>query len=97
MNILDIGSDFQESLLMFCFSPIIQQQLNKFQRTWNLRHCRQSSRAPAGKPDILLKFPHTVGFKSKGIPIKDTDIAIADAIFDNMHVPSAVKNTDHLI
>ena len=50
-------------VLLFCFLPVIQHQLNGLIIMWNRRHVRHSSVGPAGKPDILFYLPTTVGFE----------------------------------
>ena len=50
-------------VLLFCFLPVIQYELNELIIMWNRRHVRQSSVGPAGKPDILFYLPTTVGFE----------------------------------
>ena len=46
--------EMHQELLLFCFMPVIQAELNDFVRVWNLRNVRQSAAGPGGKPDILF-------------------------------------------
>ena len=52
-----------KDVLLFCFLPVIQYELNGLIIMWKRRHVRQSSVRPAGKPDILIYLPTTVGFE----------------------------------
>ena len=63
-------------IILFCFMPVIQYELNEFLETWNAKHVRKSAEAPGGKPDILFTFPETAGFERKGIPVSETDIQV---------------------
>ena len=47
---------------------------------WNRRHVQQSSVGPAGKPNILLYLPTTVGYEHQGIPVDKNDITVATEI-----------------
>ena len=76
-----------QEVLLFCFLPIIQNELNEFGRTWNTRNVRQSESAPGGKPDILFNVPETSGYINQGIHIKFDDVDIAEAIIGIDHYP----------
>ena len=80
-------------VLLFCFLPVIQYELNGLIIMWNRRHVRQSSVGPAGKPDILFYLPTIVGFEHQGIPIEKDDISVATEII-GITQPPAHRNKD---
>jgi len=65
-----------QEVLIFCFLPIVQNELNEFYQTWNRRNIRQSASALGGRPEILFVAPETVGYSHHGIPfvLRDMDI-----------------------
>ena len=69
--------EVHQEVLIFCFMPVLQAELNLFVKTWNTRFIRQSSSAPGGRPDILFSLPETIGYTKQGIPICDRDVSIA--------------------
>ena len=77
---------YQECLL-FCFLPIIQKELDKFTKTWNLRFIRQSASAPAGKPDLLFEVPSVIGCRKQGVAVQESDIGIGTDILGINHHP----------
>ena len=81
--------------LLYCFLPIIQAELNDFMHTWNLRHVRQSSHAPGGKPNLLFHVPEIVGYKQKGIPVSDIDLNIAKNVLGITSHPTYLDNDLH--
>ena len=76
-----------QECLLFCFLPIIQKELNKFTKTWNLRFVRQSASAPAGKPDLLSEVPFVIGYHKHGVAVQESDIDIATDILGINHHP----------
>lgn len=93
LGLLDISSNIDEALIQFCFLPVIQAELNEFIKTWNLRRVRKSGHSPAGKPDMLFHFPHTVGVFNEGINVTNDDINIACDIFGLQSLP-VINNED---
>lgn len=89
LNILDINSDLQLYLVIFCFLPVIQMELREFQNTWNLRHVRQSARAPAGKPEVLFNMPELVGFKCQSSNLEPMDMEAANDVLRIDSIPIA--------
>ena len=65
--------EIHREVLLFCFLPVIQYELNGLIIMWNRRHVRQSSVGPAGKPGILFYLPTTVGFEHQSIPVDKDD------------------------
>ena len=65
-----------QEVLLFCFLPIVQNELNEFYQTWNRRNIRQSAAAPGGRPDLLFSAPETVGFTHQGVQVQMEDLDI---------------------
>ena len=76
-----------QDCLLVCFLPIIQKELNKFTKTWNLRFVRQSASALAGKPDLLFEVPFVIGYRKQGVEIQESYIGIATNILGINHHP----------
>ena len=62
--------------LLFCFTSVLQYELNEFLEIWNTRYVRKSAEAPGGRPDILFNFPQTEGYDRKGVPISELDLMV---------------------
>ena len=54
-----------KDVLLFCFLPVIQYELNGLTIMWNRRHLLQSSVGPAGKPDIFSIFQPLLVMKTR--------------------------------
>ena len=80
-------------VLLFCFLPVIQYELNGLIIMWNRMHVRQSSVGPAGKPDILFYLPITVGYEHQGIAVDKNEIAVATEII-GITQPPVHRNKD---
>jgi len=67
-----------QKVLLYCFLPIVQNELNEFYQTWNRRNIRQSAAASGGRPNLLFSAPETVGFTHQGVQvnIEDLDITV---------------------
>ena len=78
---------FHKEVLLFCFMPVIQAELNEWLRCWNTRRVRQSASAPGGIPELLFNIPSIVGFKEQGVVVNDIDIQAARTILGIEHAP----------
>uniref|UniRef100_A0A7M5UQS5 Integrase core domain-containing protein n=1 Tax=Clytia hemisphaerica TaxID=252671 RepID=A0A7M5UQS5_9CNID len=76
-----------KELLLFCFMPVIQRELNDMLSTWNRRSVRQSNVSPGGKPDILFHVPATVGYSFQGTPVELEDINVASDLIGIIQQP----------
>ena len=85
--------EIHKEVLLFCFMPVIQSELNEFTRTWNMRNVRQSANGPGGKPDILFQLPSSVGFTNQGIAVEASDIDVANDVL-GIECPPVFKNED---
>ena len=81
------SSPLHKEVLMFCYMPVLQAQLNECSRLWNSRRIRQSASAPGGIPDMLFNIPSTVGFQAQGIDVNPTDIQVAQNVLGIDHHP----------
>ena len=94
-KIIQPESICHQEVLIFCFMPVIQAELNEFLLIWNARNVRQSARAPGGRPDVLFALPSTVGFEKQGILVNENDIVIAKNILGISHHPVSVEKDLH--
>lgn len=78
-----------QEVLLFCFMPVLQAELNEWLRCWNSRRVRQSASAPGGIPELLFNIPSIVGFKEQGTPVNDMDIQSARTVLGIKHAPMA--------
>ena len=78
-GIYNDGNNIHVECLKFCFSEIIQKELHRVARLWNLHKIRPSTNAdsPHGRPDILYHIPLTSGTRDFGSQVVDEDIEIA--------------------
>ena len=65
------SSAIYREVLVVCFIPVIQTELNEFMRTWNCRNIRKSEEAPGG---VLFNVPAIVGFPKKGANLSEKDV-----------------------
>lgn len=65
--------------LRFCFTSLIQEELNRVAQHWNLHRIRASNgETPAGRPDVLFFLPeesNTIHYK---IAADDSDLDVAE-------------------
>ena len=87
MGILDIASEIHATLLLFCFMPVVQLELEEFRRVWNLHRVRRSAEAPGGRPETLFSMPESTGFISQGIPVSSQDLQVADTVLRIDNIP----------
>lgn len=86
------SNEIHVELLLYCFMPIIQYELNQFAKVWNARNVRKSSAAPGGRPDVLFHMPGSQGFTKQGIAVSNNDLAIAQNIVDIEHQPFYINS-----
>ena len=48
---------------------------------------RQSAATPGRKPDVLFHVPETGRFKTKGMPVSNSDLNIANQVLGIQHYP----------
>lgn len=66
--------------LKFCFMDVIQNELHRAAKEWNVHRIRPSSNveSPAGKPDVLYFVPGSVNAQDYLIPVDMDEIEIAE-------------------
>ena len=73
------ANPLQVDCIRFCFSPLIQAELNRVARHWNLHKVRPSSNneSPPGRPDVLLFLPQLINTADYKTPAPSDEIEIA--------------------
>ena len=73
------ANPLQVDCIRFCFSPLIQAELNRVARHWNLHKVRPSSNneSPPGRPDVLLFLPQLINTADYKTPASSDEIEIA--------------------
>lgn len=73
---------FQVECLLFCFMPVIQDELRRVVQEWNLHKIRPSSNesSPPGRPETLYFLPELTGTSSYLNNIKAIDIDVAEDV-----------------
>lgn len=62
-GILELGDEFDMKCLWFCYSKLLQKELENVKEHWNSHYIRKSRHdTVAGVPDILYFLPESVGF-----------------------------------
>lgn len=69
--------------LKFCYMDIIQTELHRTARDWNLHRIRPSTNAesPAGRPDVLYFIPGTVHTHDYLIPVDQEELNIGTEMY----------------
>ena len=76
-----------QEVMLFCFLPVLQAEMNDFVRLWNTRFVRQSAAAPGGVPDVLFYTPCAIRYNSQGIKVESDDIKVALDVLGIEHHP----------
>ncbi|KAK2554872.1 hypothetical protein P5673_023534 [Acropora cervicornis] len=73
---------FQVECLLFCFMPVLQDELRRVVQEWNLHKIRPSSdeSSPPGRPETLYFLPELTGTSSYLNNIKAIDIYVAEDV-----------------
>ena len=66
--------------LKFCFMDVIQSELHRAAKEWNIHRIRPSSNveSPAGKPDVMYFIPESVDAQDYVTPVDVDEIEIAE-------------------
>ncbi len=74
-GLLNTTDPVQMECLWFCFSRILQKELNTIREHWNSHYIRQSRYDTiAGKPDVLFYLPESVGAVNHIKPVTEVQI-----------------------
>lgn len=74
-NVLVLGNNFHMQCLWFCFSQLIQADLDKVQEQWNSHYIRRSRHdTVAGIPDLLYLLPEYYGTSDCIFPVTNDQV-----------------------
>ena len=78
-GIYNDGNNIHVECLKFCFSDLIQKELHRVARLWNLHKIRPSTNAdsPHGRPDTIYHIPRTTATRDYGNQVSEEDIEVA--------------------
>ncbi|PFX34815.1 RNA-directed DNA polymerase from mobile element jockey [Stylophora pistillata] len=83
-QVYTIGNDLQMECLWFCFSNVVQQDLDTVKDHWNTHYIRGSNHDTVkGKPDELFYLPElldTVNGLNPGVTCEDITVGLLDQI-----------------
>lgn len=76
---LDLSLHHHLHCLRFCFTRLLQKELDRLVQFWNNHHMRQvrHSSSPAGRPNILFFAPQLSNGMDYKFPVNDEDLALA--------------------
>ena len=74
-GLLELGNYFHMQCIWFCFSDLLQLELDNFAERWNTHHIRSSKpNCIAGVPDQLFTFPEEYGYINCGTRLSLADL-----------------------
>lgn len=74
-GVLELGKNFHMQCLWFCFSKLIQNELDKVMDQWNSHYIRRSRHDTVpGVPDILYYLPENSGAVDCLVPVSQAKI-----------------------
>jgi transposase len=78
-GIYNDGNNIHVECLKFCFSDLIQKELYRVARLWNLHKIRPSTNAdsPHGRPDTMYYMPMATATRDYGSRVSEEDIEVA--------------------
>lgn len=80
--------------LMFCYMPLLRDELHRTARLWNLHRIRPSTNLelPFGRPDVLFFFlPEVSGTKSYRVDVDLDELDLADSGWGKMLLSTSAK------
>ncbi len=82
-NIFDNSSGLHLQIIRFCFMELIQKELDRNLKEWNLHFIRKSKNAdgPHGMPEIMYTVPELFDSEEKGINIDEETIKLYQEIY----------------
>eukprot|EP00794_Sanderia_malayensis_P001627 gene1627-1806_t len=91
-NVIDMSLELSKECLWFCFSPLLQTQLDSFKKEWNTHRIRRSRHnAVAGRPDVLFFIPERHGGESNLL----ISITQAQVDYINEHIVINEEENDY--
>lgn len=92
-GILDINSPIHKDCLWFCFSRLIQKELDHLSEHWNTHRIRKSRfDTISGRPNALYYFPHPQG----GMPDLAIVVPANDMAQAHNHLRVSTDENEHL-
>ena len=85
------GTDpMQLNCLQFCFMPLIQEELHRVSKNWNLHKIRPSSNtdSPPGRPDVTYFLPTTTNTSDFKIGVDEDDLDVAETVCGEQRLPT---------
>ena len=87
-----MNSALHKDCLWFCFSRLIQNELDQLSEHWNAHRIRKSRfDTIAGRPDALYYFPHPQGMPDLAIEVSANNMAQA-----HNHLHAITDENEHL-
>ena len=88
-GIVNMGDAQHVACLQFCFSKLIQKELNQIKDHWNLHDVRYQKNVcgPHGKPEYLYNNPEVWGAENAGLPVNRNRLDICRQL-----IPQRLRN-----
>ena len=87
-GMLDLVNQLHMECLWFCFSYILQKDLDGVLEHWNTHRIRRSRHGTVpGVPDVLYFLPETSGRSECKVEVTDEKIAEVETYSQNMNIP----------
>ena len=75
-GLLDTSHELQMEYLWFCFSKLLQKEVDEVVQRWNCHYIRESAyHTQPGIPDQLFFLPETVRKTDHKLPVTEPDVA----------------------
>lgn len=92
-DILDLGNEFQMECLWFCFSRVLQSDLDKVKEHWNSHRVTESPYSRVhGVPDIMYFLPEYHGHEECLVDVSEQQI---DEIEEHCQMVELNENIYH--
>ena len=80
---LQLGNTYHMECLWFCFSRVLQNDLNKVKDHWNSHYIRRSGHGTVpGVPDIMFYLPEQSGAVDCLVPVSQTQMNEMENLYD---------------
>ena len=74
-DIVNTANPLHMECLWFCFSDLLEKELDNIKLHWNSHYIRRSRHDTiAGKPDVLYHLPETVGAENHIKPVSELQL-----------------------
>ncbi|XP_020901510.1 uncharacterized protein LOC110240064 [Exaiptasia diaphana] len=84
--------------MIYCFIPILREELYNVMKLWNTHRIRPSSNreSPPGRPDVLYSVPELNSTEDYLVPVSPIDITAAEAFISHDNTDDADENFTEL-